>query len=168
MWNGEFTRPRLVVFFCYPQPTTMPMSNNNAYVRHVGFLILEKRVPWRSSSKFHPETHTFVRMLLAVLPRSWKLCRWRLHRQESQMSSMMRIYIWIDVETTSRVMNWCVTFWAFTMELLLLGRIFIFQSLQEASLQTLGVDMCEDMTELEFLHNELAWTLNASFEPHFF
>ena len=26
---------------------------------------------------------------------------------------------------------------------------------QEASLQTLGVDMCEDMTELEFLHNEL-------------
>ena len=37
-----------------------------------------------------------------------------------------------------------------------------FSSLQEASLQTLGVDMCEDMTELEFLHNELAWTLNAS------
>ena len=54
------------------------------------------------------------------------------------------------------------------MELLLLGRIFIFQSLQEASLQTLGVDMCEDMTELEFLHNELAWTLNASSEPRFF
>ena len=106
----------------------------------------------RSSSKFFLETTPkFVRMECSSFlgnPRSSKRllrsCRWRLHRR----FKVMVFDAW--------------PFWAFHHAGVSDTSQSYFSSLQEASLQTLGVDMCEDMTELEFLHNELAWTLNAS------
>ena len=90
----------------------------------------------RSSSKFPLETHQNVRMECSSF-----LVPEKLKALEK-----------LQMETPQ----------AFTMQMLLYFSVIWISSLQEASLQTLGVDMCEDMTELEFLHNELAWTLNAS------
>ena len=137
LWNGKFTWPRLVL---------------SSFFLGVVLLIQHKitETCWEAVPNFSLETTP-------------KFVEWKTPSSFPRSSGGSGEAAEGDSTGVTKSHGfWCVTFLGVHHAGVSDTSQSYFSSLQEASLQTLGVDMCEDMTELEFLHNELAWTLNAS------